>query len=135
MFKRGIISYIPISILRGTMKIREIVKILGAEVIVGETLMDVEVNSACASDMMSDVLAFVKDQAVLVTGLSNPQVVRTAEMMDMRCICFVRGKKPDEITIALAKQKDIVLLSSPHRMFVACGILYMNGLQGGEKYV
>ena len=74
------------------MKVSEIMKALDAELIYGEDFLDRDVFSACGSDMMSDVLAYVKEQAVLLTGLVNPQVVRTAEMMDMRCIVFVRGK-------------------------------------------
>lgn len=114
------------------MKISKIIEILNADIICGEEHIDEEVFSACGSDMMSDVLAFVKDQAVLITGLSNPQVVRTAEMMDMKCIIFVRGKKPDEITIAIAKQKGIVILSCMERMYSACGKLYKEGLGAGE---
>lgn len=117
------------------MKIREIKDVLNAEVVCGEENLDNEVCSACASDMMSDVLAFVKDQAVLITGLSNPQVVRTALMMDMQCILFVRGKKPDKFTVQLAKEKGIVILSSNYRMYLACGILYKSGLDGGSKDV
>ena len=82
--------------------------------------------------MMSDVLAFVKDQAVLITGLCNPQVVRTAIMMDMRCIVFVRGKMPPADVIALAEDSGIVVLATNERMYVACGKLYTNGLHGGE---
>ena len=100
----------------------------------GEEFMDREVHTACGSDMMSDVLAFVKDQAVLLTGLCNPQVIRTAEMMDVICIVFVRGKTPDENMIELAKERDIPLLTTGHRMFSACGILYQNGLRGGQSY-
>jgi predicted transcriptional regulator len=111
--------------------VREIKDILDAEIITGEAHLDTEVKSACGSDMMSDVLAFVKDQSVLLTGLVNPQVVRTAEMMDMRCIVFVRGKKPDAPVVSLAAERGIVLLSTRHRMFVACGLLYSHGLQGG----
>lgn len=114
------------------MKISEIVKVLGAKIICCEELCDKEVTSACASDMMSDVLAFVKDQAVLITGLNNPQVVRTAIMMDMVCIVYVRNKIPDEMSIALAKEKGIVLLASTERMFRACGRLYQAGLKGGD---
>lgn len=75
------------------MKIREIKKLLSAKVVSGADLLETDVYSACASDMMSDVLAFVKDQGVLLTGLVNPQVIRTAEMMDMRCVVLVREKK------------------------------------------
>ena len=90
-------------------------------------------HNACGSDMMSDVLAFVKDQSVLITGLCNPQVIRTAEMMDIICICFVRGKQPDEAMIALAREKGIVLLTTTLRMFTACGMLYESGLRGGAN--
>ena len=114
------------------MKIREIAKLLEADVLCGEELLDGEVHSACGCDMMSDVLAFVKEQAVLLTGLCNPQVVRTAEMMDMRCIVFVRGKVPSADIIALAEDSGIVVLASNERMYVACGKLYSNGLSGGS---
>ena len=97
----------------------------------GEEHLDGEVHSACGCDMMSDVLAFVKDQAVLITGLCNPQVIRTAMMMDMRCIVFVRGKMPTEDIIELARDAGIVVLASDFRMYVACGVLYAEGLHGG----
>lgn len=113
------------------MTVNDIKEYLNAEIICGGDLMDTEVHTACGSDMMSDVLAFVKDQAVLLTGLMNPQVVRTAEMMDICCIVFVRGKVPDEAVIRLAQERDIVLMKTPLRMFSACGILYENGLRGG----
>ena len=114
------------------MKIREIAKLLEADVLCGEELLDGEVHSACGCDMMSDVLAFVKEQAVLLTGLCNPQVVRTAEMMDMRCIVFVRGKTPSADIVALAEDSGIAVLASNERMYVACGKLYENGLRGGS---
>lgn len=78
------------------MTIREVVKLLDAEILCGKDRLDTEIHTACGSDMMSDVLAYVKDQSVLLTGLLNPQVVRTAEMMDMLCIVFVRGKRPEQ---------------------------------------
>ena len=114
------------------MKILKIKELLGAEILTGEELVEGEVNSACGCDMMSDVLAFVKDQAVLLTGLCNPQVVRTATMMDMRCIVFVRGKRPSDDVISLARESGIAVLASDMRMYTACGILYENGLHGGE---
>ena len=110
------------------MKIREIVPLLEAEILCCEDELDVEVYNACGSDMMSDVLAFVKDQSVLLTGLMNPQVVRTAEMMDMHCIVFVRGKHPTPEMIALAEENRIVLLSTGLRMYEACGRLYVSHL-------
>ena len=112
------------------MTIREVVGLLGAEILCGEDRLDTEIHTACGSDMMSDVLAYVKDQSVLLTGLVNPQVVRTAEMMDMICIVFVRGKRPEQSVIDLAEEKGIVLLTTDTRLFVACGILYTHGLGG-----
>ena len=114
------------------MKIRDIVNLLDAKVLCGEELLDGEVSSAFGCDMMSDVLAFVKEQAVLITGLCNPQVVRTAEMMDMRCIVFVRGKMPPADVVSLAKESGIVVLATNERMYPACGKLYVNGLSGGS---
>ncbi len=116
------------------MTIKKIAEILNAEFICCEEFADREVYTACGSDMMSDVLAYVKDQAVLITGLCNPQVVRTAEMMDMVCIVFVRGKRPSDEAIELAKSKQLVMLATPHRMFTACGMLYAAGLNGGTCY-
>jgi predicted transcriptional regulator len=112
------------------MTLLEVRDILRAQVLYGEDKLDREVMSACGSDFMSDVLAYVKNQALLLTGLVNPQVVRTADMMDMKCICFVRGKTPDESVLALARERDIVVMCSPLRMYDACGKLYTSGLQG-----
>lgn len=113
------------------MTIQEIKDILGAKVIYGEKYLPKEVHNACGSDMMSDVLAFVKDQSVLLTGLCNPHVLRTAEMMDIICIVFVRGKTPSKEMVEMAKEREIAILSSEHRMFTACGMLYEKGLSGG----
>ena len=112
------------------MKIREIQTLLSANVLTCADRLDTDVHSACGSDMMSDVLAYVKDQAVLLTGLVNMQVVRTAEMMDMVCIVFVRSKKPTDEILALAEQNGLVILTTDLRMYDACGILYAGGLQG-----
>ncbi len=113
------------------MTVRDVKEILGAQVISGEEFLNREAHTGCGSDMMSDVLAFVKEQCVLLTGLCNLQVVRTAEMMDVVCIVFVRGKRPDEAMIELANEREIPLLCTGHRMFTACGLLYQNGLRGG----
>ena len=114
------------------MKISTIRELLGAEVLCGAEHLDVDVHSACGSDMMSDVLAYVKDQAVLLTGLVNAQVIRTADMMDMHCIVFVRSKEPSEEMIRLAEESGMVLLATKKRMYEACGILYSNGLVGNK---
>jgi predicted transcriptional regulator len=115
------------------MTVNDVKEILGAEILCGEHYLEKEVHTACGADMMSDVLAFVRDQSVLLTGLCNPQVIRTAEMMDIICIVFVRGKKPDEAMISMAAESGIVLLSTENRMFSACGMLYEKGLHGGTS--
>ena len=112
------------------MKISEIKELLSADVLCGDDELSQEVCSACSSDMMSDVLAFVKDQAVLLTGLVNPQVIRTAEMMDMCCIVFARRKVPTEEMLQLARDAGLVVLKTKMRMFEACGKLYSEGLCG-----
>ncbi len=115
------------------MKIETIKDLLDAEVICGDESLGADVHSACGSDMMSDVLAYVKDQAVLLTGLVNSQVIRTAEMMDMLCIVFVRGKKPTQEMIELAADSGITILATDMRLYEACGKLYMNGLVGNGR--
>ena len=112
------------------MYLRQVRDILSATVLSGEGSLELEVHSACGSDFMSDVLAYVKDQAVLLTGLVNPQVVRTADMMDMKCIVFVRGKRPDEIMLELAQERNMVVMASQLPMYPACGKLYLAGLRG-----
>ncbi len=113
------------------MEIRQIKDLLDAELIVGEETLSKDVHSACGSDMMSDVLAYVKDQAVLLTGLVNAQVIRTAQMMDMICIVFVRSKRPTDDMIALAADAGITLMTTSKRMYEACGLLYTAGLGNG----
>jgi hypothetical protein len=112
------------------MRLYDVRDILDAAVLWGEEYLDQEIESACGSDFMSDVLAYVKNQALLLTGLVNPQVVRTAEMMDIKCIVFVRGKVPDESIVALARERGIVVMTCRKRMYSACGLLYTNGLTG-----
>jgi len=115
------------------MKIKDIAATLSAVVLTPDADLEREVFSACGSDMMSDVLAYVKNQAVLLTGLNNPQVIRTAEMMDMLCVVFVRGKTPDSAIIDMAVSKGIAVLATEKTMFIACGILYSEGLMEEEK--
>lgn len=115
------------------MQLQRVKELLNATVCAGaERLPEIEVKEACGSDLMSDVLAFVKEQGLLLTGLQNLQVVRTAEMMDMQAIVFVRGKNPDAEMIAAAEQMGLVLMSTELSMFPACGILYEAGLTGGK---
>lgn len=115
------------------MKISEIANILNAEIICCIDKKNTEIDSAFGSDMMSDVLAFVNDSSVLLTGLVNPQVIRTAEMMDMPCIVFVRGKKPTAEMISLAEEKCIVLITTDLRMYETCGKLYTAGLPAKRR--
>jgi precorrin-6x reductase len=112
------------------MKLGEIIEELKAEIVVNAGNLDNEIKMACGSDMMSDVLAFAKDQSVFLTGLMNPQVVRTAEMMDMRCIIFVRGKTVDDMVKNLAEQMGITIAVTKSTMFTACGLLYAKGIRG-----
>ncbi len=115
------------------MKISEIRDLLGATVLTGDSFLENNVISACCSDMMSDVLAYVKDQGVLITGLVNPQVIRTANMMDMVCIVFVRNKKPTEEMVALAEECGIVVMRTAMRAFEASGILYQAGISRKDE--
>jgi hypothetical protein len=113
------------------MKLEDISAILEAEKIFGEDLATKEITMICASDLMSDVLAFIrKSETLLLTGLVNPQVIRTAEFAEIVAICFVRGKKPLLGTVSLAEEKDIPLLATKLSMFDACGRLYAEGLRG-----
>lgn len=89
-----------------------------------------EIQTGCGSDLMSDVLAFIKSGSLLLTGLTNPQAVRTAEIVDVKAICFVRGKSPSQETIRLAEAKSMPLLVTRLPMFEACGRLYKSGLPG-----
>ncbi len=110
------------------MKLIEVKEILKAEALTCLENLEENVLSACGSDLMSDVLAFSKEKVVMLTGLMNPQVVRTAEMMDIKAIVFVRGKKPTSEILELAEEKGLVILTTDYPMFIACGKLYKNGL-------
>jgi predicted transcriptional regulator len=113
------------------MKLREIINLLKADVLVGDGLLDdIEVDRCFSADLMSDVLGRSHANGILITGITNPQAVRTADIADIKAVCVVRGKKPEADTVALAKQKEIPLFITKLTMFEACGILYMNGLKG-----
>lgn len=114
------------------MKLTTVKELLDATVYTEMEYEDVDVFSACGSDLMSHVLAYFKDQGLLLTGLNNPQVVRTAEMMDIRCIVLVRGKEPDPEVVRLADEKGLVVMNTKCTLFTACGILYAAGLRGGD---
>ncbi len=115
------------------MLLSDIKSVLEATALSGEddaALKEKEIHTACGCDLMSDVLAFVKDQSLLLTGLINSQVIRTAEMMDIVAVCFVRGKMPPEDVVELAKEKGITILSTSLPLYTACGKLYDSGLRG-----
>ncbi len=116
------------------MKLSEIKDILEAEVIGRPDDLEREVKMAGGSDLMSDVLSFMKPGSLLLTGLTNPQSVRTAEMAEIIAVCYVRSKKPPPETVKLAKEKGIPLLLTRFTMFEACGKLYQRGLPGRIEY-
>ncbi len=110
------------------MTIAEAAAAIGATPICGEENMDKPLTSGCGADLMSDVLTFAKDGSILLTGMVNQHVIRTAEMLDVLCITFVRGKKPTDDIIDLAKQTGVTLLCCDHTLYEACGRLYEKGL-------
>ena len=112
------------------MKLEEVRRILECEVITGEDRLDTEIKMVCGCDLMSDVLAFIKADALLLTGLANRQAIRTAEVADVRAVVFVRGKRLDEETVALAEEKGLPVLVTDLLLYEACGRLYAQGLPG-----
>lgn len=110
------------------MKLSQVREYIDGKVLIGEDLMDTEVIAAFGSDLMSDVMAFVKGNVLLITGLINLQVIRTAEMLDIKAIVFVRGKSLSRDVLELAKERQIVVLSTPNTMYETCGKLYFCGL-------
>ncbi len=112
------------------MKLQDIKNLLEAEVICGDEVLNLEIEFAGGSDLMSDVLAFSKPGLLLLTGLSNVQSVRTADFIEAKAIIYVRGKRPDQNGIKMAKSLGIPLLSTKYMMYKACGILYGSGLPG-----
>ena len=113
------------------MTVREAVTILEGQIFCGEAWADEVIHSACGADLMSDVMAFVKEQVLLLTGLVNPQVIRTAELLDIKVIVFVRGKHPTLDMIDMAQDAQIILAGTKFPMYIACGKLYEAGLHSG----
>jgi predicted transcriptional regulator len=110
------------------LKLREVKEILDAEIIIGEDKMDMEVKTAFGADLMSDVLAFAKAGSLLLTGLTNDQVVRTADILDIAAIIMVRGKRPTSEAIDLAKELKIPILTTKYILFETSGRLYTKGI-------
>lgn len=115
------------------MKLEEIIQLIDGTLHVENARLDYDIKGGCGADLMSDVLASIQPDAVLLTGLCNPQVVRTAQMADIRAVILVRGKMPPPETIELAIQENIPLITSPFGMFEICGRLYAAGLQSLER--
>lgn len=118
------------------MNVRSIADLLEARIHTGDHNLDFDVKSACGADLMSDVMAFVKEDVVLLTGLVNAQTVRTAHLLDIPVIVFVRGKVPDPELIDEAVRDGIVLMTTNDTLFIACGRLYEAGIRrGGTRAV
>lgn len=117
------------------MTLNELVQLIYGRVLTDNVDLNVEVEGGCGADLMSDVLASIQPNAVLLTGLCNPQVVRTAQMADVAAIIFVRGKVPTQDIIDLANDEQIPLITAPYGMFELCGRLYKAGLPSLEMRV
>ncbi len=111
------------------MQVSDLIRILDAKLHSGEDKLDMEIMSACGADLMSDVMAFVKEKVVLLTGLITTQTIRTADLMDIRVVILVRGKAPTQDMIEMARRNGMVLLSTRNTMFISCGLLYEAGLR------
>ena len=114
----------------GPLTLAQVKEALKADLVSGKDTLAHEVIMACGADLMSDVLAFAKSGSLLLTGLTNAQVIRTAEVAEISAICFVRGKRPSRETVALAQEKGIPLLCTRLPMYESCGRLYLVGLGG-----
>ncbi|AFA49459.1 hypothetical protein Awo_c27060 [Acetobacterium woodii DSM 1030] len=114
------------------MKLSHVRDLLDAIVLSGESHLDDDVRSGFGCDLMSDVLCFAKEDAILITGLVNKQVLNTADMANMNSIIFVRNKMPSQEMIDIAKERNILVMSTKYILFECCGILYKNGLEGAH---
>ncbi len=112
------------------MRLKQVSEILEAEVLAGEENLDLEIKMVCGADLLSDVLAFTKSESLLLTGLTHPQVIRAAEIAEIKAVCFIRGKSPSDKTIELAKKSNIPLLCTSLLMYESCGRLYSHDLPG-----
>jgi hypothetical protein len=113
------------------MKICTVKELLNAEIVCGEDRLQEHVYSACGSDMMSDVLAFPKEHMILLTGLVNHQVIRTCDMLDIRAVCFTRGKLPTAEALEMANEDGISVIATDLTLFIASGKLYSGGMNNG----
>jgi len=114
------------------MNLKEVIDIIEGDLLV-DAPVDIDICNACCSDLMSDVLMFVKPNMLLITGLTNPQSVRTADMAEAPILVFARGKHPSAETLALAEELGIAVVLSAYTMFETAGLLYEAGLRGLGK--
>ncbi|MEW5867550.1 MAG: DRTGG domain-containing protein [Bacillota bacterium] len=112
------------------MRLRDVVRILEAQVLTGEDRLDEEVEAACGCDLISDILAFTKARMLVLTGLVSPQMVRAAEMMDLAGIVFVRGKKPPSDIVGMAREAGLPVLCTSYPLYDSSGLLFEAGLPG-----
>jgi predicted transcriptional regulator len=117
------------------MNVRELIKLIDGNLYNPSANLDREIKGGCGADLMSDVLASIQPEAVLLTGLCNPQVIRTSMMADVAAVIIVRGKTPPKETIDLASEEELALISSPFGMFELCGRLHRAGLPSLERAV
>lgn len=128
-------NFLPGCLRLSPMNVREIQNVLETQVHTTDPNLDLELSSACGADLMSDVMAFVKEDVVLLTGLVNIQTVRTAVLLDIQVVVFVRGKVPDPDMVAEAQKAGIILMTTNYSLFLACGRLYEAGLRKGGTRV
>lgn len=114
------------------MRIYDIINLIKGQFVTtpSEIYKNKEYEKAFACDLMSDCLAYVNENCLLITGLTHPQALRTAEMLDIDCIIFARGKKINQDMLDLAKQNNMILITTYYTVYEICGILYKNGLEG-----
>lgn len=114
------------------MKLKEIVEAIQGEVIWGTQYLEREVDNAFACDLISDILMCIKEQTLLLTGLTNPQIIRLSDMIDLFGIVFVRGKKPSNSLIEMAKERELPIITTNFTMYQTSGILFTKGLRSSE---
>jgi predicted transcriptional regulator len=117
------------------MILRDIKNILNCSSLTSDCLLEKDIEYCFGADLMSDVLRYARTGSLLLTGITNNQVLQVAEIMDLRGVIFVRGKLPDKNIIEEAEKRNLPLLSTDNLMFDTCGILYMNGLRGGKTHL
>jgi predicted transcriptional regulator len=111
------------------MKLSDVMKALDAELLVKDISLDVDVPCAFGSDLISDILMCTKESTLLLTGITNPQIIRLSDMIELTAIVFVRGKRPAEDVVKMARQRKLPLLTTKYTMYQSSGVLYNLGLR------